>query len=118
MDLSVRLGSLLLKSPIMLAGGITSNRMRIEALSRGIGAIVLGTYSFLPVERKSPPLIADIGVGYLNSYGIRNTINQSKDFIRGVIRLARDNDVKVFISIMDRKTDDIVEAAKQASAMP
>lgn len=117
MDLSVKLGNLLLKSPIILAGGITSNRMRIETISREIGAIVLGTYSFLPVEHKSPPLIADIGVGYLNAYGIRNTINQSKDLIKEVIRLARDNDVKVFISIMDGKTDYIVEAAKQAYSM-
>jgi dihydroorotate dehydrogenase (NAD+) catalytic subunit len=73
-DLSVKIGSLSLKSPVLLASGTCGYGMELEDLMdlNTIGGIVLKGISLRPRPGNPPPRIIETPCGLLNSIGLEN----------------------------------------------
>ena len=73
-DISTRLGSLSLRNPLVLASGFIGSDESLlrRAWEAGFGAVT--TKSLTPKPRKGydPPIVVDLGYGYLNAVGLAN----------------------------------------------
>ena len=73
-DLSIRIGSLELKNPVMTASGTFGygeEYAEFVDLSR-LGAVVVKGLSLLPKEGNPPPRIVETASGMLNAIGLQN----------------------------------------------
>jgi len=73
-DLSIEIGTLRLRNPVMLASGTTGYGNEYAALVdlASVGAVVLKTVTLEPCEGNAPPRLRETEAGLLNAIGLEN----------------------------------------------
>lgn len=73
-DMSVQIGPIALKNPVMLASGIVGYGAEFASVAdiRSLGAIVLKTITLEPRKGSPPPRSAETPSGMINSIGLEN----------------------------------------------
>jgi len=112
MDISTKLSSLSLKSPLILASGVldeTGKTMKRVA-SKGVGAIVTKSIGKEPREGHSNPVVVVTEHGLINAMGLPNPgINNFKD----EIIIAKEGNVPIIGSIYASNSEDFSYLAKK-----
>ena len=106
MDLSVKIGSLTLKNPVMTASGTFGYGNEYSGLvdiSR-LGAIVTKTLTLEPRAGNPHPRIWELPCGMLNSIGLANIGVQA--FIDSKLPLIAEIGAKIIVNIAGKETDD------------
>ncbi len=101
-----------MKSPLIVAGGIINEKLVLEAMDRGVGGVVVGTYALTPKSRHPPPFITKVECGYVNAYGVRRSLEEAEGFILRVVEKAERDDVLVIGSVVEDDVTKVVEAAR------
>ncbi|MBI5848272.1 MAG: dihydroorotate dehydrogenase [Nitrospirae bacterium] len=116
-DLSVRIGSLELKNPVMTASGTFGyGEEYAEFLDLGsLGAVVVKGLSLLPKEGNPPPRIVETASGMLNAIGLQNIGIQR--FIEEKVPFLRTYDTKVIVNFFGDSIDEYVAAAERLSSV-
>ena len=112
-DISVRLGRLHLKNPVMIASGTSGygeEYARFIDLNQVGGIIVKGT-SLHPRLGNPPARVYETAGGMLNSIGLQNV--GVDRFIREKLPFLRRFDTKVIVNIFGNSIEDYVEVAKR-----
>ncbi len=105
--LGVKIGPLVMNSPIVMAGGIFSyGEVNIDFVNyKKLGAIVTKTVSLKPRKGNPQPRIWETSSGMINSVGLQNP--GIKDFIKNTLPSIKRDGVKVIISIMGEDEEEI-----------
>ena len=114
--LSVRLGPLSLKNPVMTASGTSGYGLELLPyfdISR-IGGIVTKSLSLRPREGNPPPRLAETPAGMLNSIGLQNIGVDA--FIGEKLPVLRRHDVAVIASIFGETTEEFAKLAHALDA--
>src|SRR3989338_5547229 len=112
-NLSVRIGRLKLKNPVMAASGTFSMEYKDLVDINLLGAIVMKTITLEGRIGNPPPRIAETASGMLNSIGLEN--KGCDDFVRNKIPLLRDIKIPVIASISGDDENEFKELAKRLS---
>ena len=117
MDLSVRIGSLELKNPVMTASGTFGyGEEYAEFLDlSSLGAVVVKGLSLLPKEGNPPPRIVETASGMLNAIGLQNI--GIERFVEEKIPFLRTYDTKVIVNFFGDSIDEYVAAAERLSSV-
>jgi dihydroorotate dehydrogenase (NAD+) catalytic subunit len=112
-DVSVRLGKLHLKNPVMMASGTSGygeEYARFIDLSQVGGIVVKGT-SLEPKLGNPPARIYETAGGMLNSIGLQNV--GVERFIREKLPFLKGFDTRVIVNIFGNSVEEYVEVAKR-----
>lgn len=117
-DLTVRLGGLELRNPILLASGTCGYGVELEGLLdfTAIGGIVTKTVTPRPREGNPPPRIAETPSGMLNSIGLENVGIDA--FLADKLVRARSLPTRIVVSIGGHGVEDYVELARRLDPSP
>jgi len=117
MDLSVRIGSLHLKNPVMTASGTFGyGEEYAEFIDLSmLGAVVVKGLSLLPKEGNPPPRIVETASGMLNAIGLQNI--GIERFIREKVPFLRTYDTNVIVNFFGDSVDEYVAAAERLSSV-
>jgi dihydroorotate dehydrogenase (NAD+) catalytic subunit len=117
MDLSVRIGGLHLKNPVMTASGTFGyGEEYAEFLDLSLlGAVVVKGLSLLPKEGNPPPRIVETASGMLNAIGLQNI--GIERFIREKMPFLRTYDTNVIANFFGDSIDEYVAAAERLSSV-
>ncbi|GAB4290487.1 MAG: dihydroorotate dehydrogenase [Ignavibacteriaceae bacterium] len=111
-DLSVKIGKLNLRNPIMLASGTVGYGSEISEfvdLSK-IGAIVTKSLSLKPRKGNPPQRITETPAGMLNSIGLQNV--GVEEFVKSKIPFLKKFDVPLVCNIAASTIEEYVECTK------
>jgi dihydroorotate dehydrogenase (NAD+) catalytic subunit len=111
-DLSVEIGSLKLRNPILLASGTVGYGNEISEfldLSK-IGGIVTKSISLNPRKGNPPQRIVETPAGMLNAIGLANV--GLEDFIKSKIPFLKQHDVPVICNIAASSIEEYVECTR------
>ena len=109
-DLSVKIGKLKLKNPVMVASGTFGMEYR-QLIDVGLlGAIVTKTITLKPRAGNPPPRIAETASGMLNSIGLEN--KGLNDFINNRIPLFPKGKTALIVSVAGESKDEFKEIVK------
>ena len=110
-DLSVRLGSLELKNPVMAASGTFGYGREFESLIdlNLLGAIVVKGLSLEPIPGNPPPRIVETPCGMLNAIGLANI--GLREFIEEKLPWFQGLDTQVIVNIYGHSIDEYGELA-------
>lgn len=122
-DLSVRLGRLQLRNPIMVASGTFGYAREMERLVQldSLGGILPKTITLQPRAGNAPWRTVETSAGLLNSIGLDN--DGVEAFIAGHLSYLRTLETAIVVSIAGRSAEefvrlaDIIQAAGGASAL-
>jgi dihydroorotate dehydrogenase (NAD+) catalytic subunit len=111
-DLSVRLGPLALKNPVMVASGTFGYGREFASLVdlNQLGAIVVKGLSLKSVPGNPPPRIVETPCGMLNAIGLANI--GIREFIEERLPWLRTLDTEVIVNIYGHSIDEYGELAK------
>jgi len=111
-DLSVSIGSLKLRNPIMLASGTVGYGNEIAEFTdlNKIGAIVTKSLSLKPRKGNPPQRIVETPAGMLNAIGLANV--GVEEFIKEKIPFLKEYDVPLICNIAASSVDEYVECTK------
>jgi dihydroorotate dehydrogenase (NAD+) catalytic subunit len=111
-DLSVKIGSLKLRNPIMLASGTVGYGNEISEFSNlnKLGAIVTKSLSLKPRKGNPPQRIVETPAGMLNAIGLANV--GVEEFIKEKIPFLKDYDVPLICNIAASTIEEYVECVK------
>ncbi len=111
-DLSVSIGSLKLRNPIMLASGTVGYGNEIAEFTdlNKIGAIVTKSLSLKPRKGNPPQRIVETPAGMLNAIGLANV--GVEEFIKEKIPFLKKYDVPLICNIAASSVDEYVECTK------
>jgi len=109
-DLSVKIGKLKLKNPVMAASGTFGMEYRRLIDAGSLGAIVTKTITLKPRAGNPPPRIAETSSGMLNSIGLEN--KGLDDFIKNKIPLFPAGRTVLIVSIAGDKEDEFTGLVK------
>jgi dihydroorotate dehydrogenase (NAD+) catalytic subunit len=111
-DLSVRIGSLSLKNPVMTASGTFGYGSEFESIfDPGIlGAIVVKGLSLEPRGGNRPPRIAETPCGMLNAIGLANI--GLKAFMKEKLPYLRKLDTRVIVNIYGHSVEEYGKLAE------
>lgn len=115
-DLSVKLGPLTLKNPIVAAAGTIAYGTEFEPffeLSQ-VGAIVAKTLTLQPRAGNPAPRIVEIPSGMLNAVGLQNV--GVDEFLKDKWPALRISGVPVILSVAGFSRDEFVELAKRTAS--
>jgi dihydroorotate dehydrogenase (NAD+) catalytic subunit len=117
MNLSVRIGSLELKNPVMTASGTFGYGEEYAEFFdlSSLGAVVVKGLSLLPKEGNPPPRIVETASGMLNAIGLQNIGIQR--FIEEKIPFLRTYDTKVIVNFFGDSIEEYVVAAERLSSV-
>lgn len=110
-DLSVQLGPLRLKNPVMTASGTFGygkEYANFADLNR-LGAIIVKGISFLPRAGNPPPRIVETAAGMINAIGLENV--GVENFIEFKLPYLRDLGVPVIVNIFGNTVEEYAELA-------
>ncbi len=112
-DLSVRVGALRLRNPILLASGTVGYGEEIARLIdlNRIGGIVVKGLSLEPHEGNPPPRIAETPAGMLNSIGLQNIGVEA--FVRDKLPLLERYELAVIANVWGRTVAEYVAVAER-----
>jgi dihydroorotate dehydrogenase (NAD+) catalytic subunit len=110
-DLSVRLGPLALKNPVMVASGTFGYGREFASLVdlNQLGAIVVKGLSLKSVPGNPPPRIVETPCGMLNAIGLANI--GIREFIEERLPWLRSLDTEVIVNIYGHSIDEYGELA-------
>jgi len=117
MNLSVTIGGLELKNPVMTASGTFGygeEYAEFYDLSR-LGAVVVKGLSLSPKEGNPPPRIVETASGMLNAIGLQNI--GIERFVQEKIPFLRTYDTKVIVNFFGDTIEEYVMAAERLSAV-
>lgn len=111
-DLSVSIGSLKLRNPIILASGTVGYGNEIAEFTNlnKIGAIVTKSLSLKPRKGNPPQRIVETPAGMLNAIGLANV--GVEEFIKEKIPFLKKYDVPLICNIAASSVDEYVECTK------
>jgi dihydroorotate dehydrogenase (NAD+) catalytic subunit len=112
MDLTVHIGQLKLKNPVMTASGTFGygeEYSEFVDLSM-LGAVVVKGISLKPMEGNPPPRICETPCGMLNAIGLQNV--GLKRFLKEKLPYLRTFDTKVIVNILGNTVQEYVKLAK------
>jgi dihydroorotate dehydrogenase (NAD+) catalytic subunit len=111
-DLSVNIGSLKLRNPIMLASGTVGYGNEISEFCdlNKLGAIVTKSLSLKPRKGNPPQRIVETPAGMLNAIGLANV--GVEEFIKEKIPFLKKYDVPLICNIAASTVDEYVECVK------
>lgn len=116
MNLSVKIGKLNLKNPVMTASGTFGygdEYSEFIDLNR-LGAVVVKGLSLTPKEGSPPPRIVETAAGMLNAIGLQNI--GIENFVREKLPFLRSYDTAVVVNFFGDSVEEYAEAAKRLSA--
>ncbi len=112
-NLAVKLGSLSLDNPVMVASGTFGYGLEYDSvvdISR-IGAVCVKGISLLPRVGNPPPRICETPAGMLNAIGLANIGYDS--FVNTVMPKLREQNVTVIVNVYGTSTEEFAELAKR-----
>jgi dihydroorotate dehydrogenase (NAD+) catalytic subunit len=117
-DLKVRLGSLELENPILLASGTCGYGVELAGLLdfAAIGGLVTKTVTPLPREGNPPPRITETPSGMLNSIGLENV--GIDVFIADKLPQAARLPTRIIVSVGGHAVEDYVELVGRLDPEP
>ena len=117
MNLSVEIGDLVLKNPVMVASGTFGYGEEYSSLIdiNMLGAVVTKGISLESSPGNSPPRIVETPSGMLNAIGLQNIGYQS--FVTDKMPLLRKYDTAVIVNFYGSKIEDYVELAAKLSSV-
>lgn len=116
MNLSVNIGKLTLKNPVMTASGTFGYGEEYSEfidLNR-LGAIVVKGLSILPKEGNPPPRIVETPSGMLNAIGLQNI--GIENFIREKLPFLKKFNTPVIVNFFGDSIDEYAKSAERLSA--
>ncbi len=110
-DLSVKLGNIKLRNPIILASGTCSFGEEITKFLdlNKIGAITTKTITLKPKEGNPPPRIVEVENGIINSIGLENP--GVKIFVKEKLPFLQKLKIPFFVSVSGETEDEFAELA-------
>ncbi|MEW6720668.1 MAG: dihydroorotate dehydrogenase [Thermodesulfobacteriota bacterium] len=117
-DLTARVGSLLLKNPVMSASGTFGYGLEFAPfydISR-LGAVIVKGLSLLPTRGNAPQRIVETPAGMLNAIGLQNI--GVERFIGEVAPRLEDAGAVFVANIYGRTEEEYEEVARRLSAVP
>lgn len=114
-DLSVDVGGIVLKNPVMTASGTFGYGIEFEDVVdlNSLGGIIVKGLSLQPSKGNPPPRIVETSCGMLNAIGLENVGIQ--EFIEKKLPLLKKFNTPVFINIYGKTENDYAEIAKVAN---
>ncbi|MDP2362738.1 MAG: dihydroorotate dehydrogenase [Ignavibacteria bacterium] len=111
-DLSVKIGSLQLRNPIMLASGTVGYGNEISEFSdlNKLGAIVTKSLSLKPRKGNPPQRIVETPAGMLNAIGLANV--GVEEFLKEKITFLKKYDVPLICNIAASTIEEYVECTR------
>lgn len=111
-DLSVKIGSLQLRNPIMLASGTVGYGNEIAEFSdlNKLGAIVTKSLSLKPRKGNPPQRIVETSAGMLNAIGLANV--GVEEFLKDKIPFLKKYDVPLICNIAASTVEEYVECTR------
>ncbi|MBN2125428.1 MAG: dihydroorotate dehydrogenase [Deltaproteobacteria bacterium] len=116
-DLSVRLGPLTLKNPVMTASGTFGYGVEFDPLLdlERLGAVVVKGLSLKPMKGNPPPRIVETPSGMLNAIGLANTGLEA--FLAEKLPLLRRLNTEVIVNIYGHRMEEYGELAGALSGV-
>ena len=116
MDLSVNIGKLKLKNPVMTASGTFGYGEEYADFVdlNLLGGIVVKGISVKPMEGNPAPRICETPCGMLNAIGLQNV--GLKTFLRDKLPYLRNFDTKIVVNILGNTVQEYVRLAKTLDA--
>lgn len=114
-DLSVNIGTLRLKNPVMVASGTFGYGKEVEQFTdvKRLGAIVAKTVTLKPRVGNPPPRIVEVPAGMLNAIGLQN--DGVDQFIQEKVPYLRKLGIPVVVSIAGDTLEEWEELARRLS---
>ncbi|MFH1868909.1 MAG: dihydroorotate dehydrogenase [Candidatus Omnitrophota bacterium] len=111
--LSVNIGKLKLKNPVMAASGTFGYGEEFKDLVslQDIGAIVTKSITLEPYEGNKPPRICETTAGMLNAIGLQN--EGIDDFIKNKLPFLKKTETAIIVSIAGKTKNEYKELAKK-----
>ena len=112
MDLSVNIGRLRLKNPVMTASGTFGygeEYAEFVDLNR-LGAVVVKGISLKPMEGNPPPRICETACGMLNSIGLQNV--GLIYFLQKKLPFLRKYDTKIIVNVLGNSINEYVKLSE------
>ncbi|MEO8268281.1 MAG: dihydroorotate dehydrogenase [Aureliella sp.] len=115
-DLSVQLGRLSLRNPIMVASGTFGYAREMQGFVElnSLGAILPKTITLLPRIGNAPWRTVETSAGLLNSIGLDN--DGVDAFIEGHLEYLRQLKAAIVVSIAGKTRDEFIELARRIEA--
>jgi dihydroorotate dehydrogenase (NAD+) catalytic subunit len=112
MNLSITIGNLHLKNPVMTASGTFGyGEEYAEFLDlKQLGALVLKGISLKPMEGNPAPRICETPCGMLNAIGLQNV--GLNNFLKEKLPFLRNLDTKIIVNILGNSIQEYVKLAK------
>lgn len=116
-NLSVKIGDLVLKNPVMVASGTFGYGEEYSSLIEinMLGAVVTKGISLEPSPGNSPRRIVETPSGMLNAIGLQNIGYQK--FVTDKMPMLREYDTAVIVNFYGSKIEDYVELAGKLSSV-
>lgn len=116
-DLSIRLGSLELRNPVMIASGLAGYGDDLKGVVdfRRIGAVVTKTLTLDHRDGNAPPRLAEAPSGLMNSIGLANI--GCRAFISERLRRLKTLETRIIVSVggfSEREYGDVVVCLEEA----
>ena len=117
-DLSVELGPLKLRNPVMTASGTAGFGREIAAFCPldGLGALVTKGVTLEPRQGNPPPRLAETPAGMLNAVGLQNPGLEA--FLSEELPWLAGQDVPVFVNINGRTVEEYARLAARLDSVP
>lgn len=112
MDLTVNIGSLKLKNPVMTASGTFGyGEEYAEFVDLNmLGAVVVKGISLEPMQGNPPPRICETACGMLNAIGLQNV--GLKSFLKDKLPYLKNFDTKIIVNILGKNIQEYVRLSK------
>lgn len=117
-DLSVNLGGIRMKNPVMTASGTFGYGPEYADLVdlNQLGAIVVKGICLQPTKGNPPPRTAEVASGLLNAIGLPGP--GVDGFVRDYMPFLRRHDVPVIVNIWGKTVEEYAEVAARFDAVP
>lgn len=117
-DLSVSLGPLRLRNPVLTASGTCGFGREIAPFFplSGLGALVTKNVTLEPRAGNPPPRVTETPAGMLNAVGLQNPGVDA--FLRAELPWLREQDVPVIVNISGRTVDEYAAVAARLDGEP
>src|SRR3989338_1719796 len=111
-DLSVQVGRLKLKNPVLVASGTFGHAKEFEAFFdlKKLGGIVTKTITLKPRLGNPPPRVVETPAGMLNAIGLQNP--GVEKFIEEKLPYLRKIGIPIIVSVMGYSVEEFVSVVK------
>jgi dihydroorotate dehydrogenase (NAD+) catalytic subunit len=117
-DLTIQLGKLILKSPVLAASGPLGSSLEYAELIQleQFGAVIVKGISLEPWPGNPPPRLAETAAGMLNAIGLQNP--GLDFFLESELPRLREFKTRIIVNIIGRNIDEYAETAAALDQQP